>query len=72
MDNAGLEEPVQAVRFSVDTGILSPTGPFGPWVLVLLVAIVAAFLALLVGFALWRRKRKEEPEAAPPPEAPEQ
>ena len=71
-DNAGLEEAVQAVRFSVDTGMLSPTGPFGPWVLVLLVAIAAAFLSLLLAFALWRRKRKEEPQAAPPPEAPEQ
>ncbi len=67
-DHAGLEEPVQSVRFSVDTGILSPTGPFGPWLLVALIAITVAVASLLIAFALWRRKRKEpEPEPAPPP-----
>lgn len=71
-DNAGMEEPVQSVRFSVDTSPISPTGPFGPWLLVLFVAILGAFLALGLAFALWRRKREGESEPPPLVEAPKQ
>ena len=71
-DNAGLEEPVQVARFSVDTGILSPTGPLGPWLLVLLIAIAAAVLLFVLGLILGKRKREEVPGPESPPVAPGQ
>ena len=47
---------VQAVApFSVDTNPFSPTGPFGPWLLVIVVVLLISFTAVLI--LLWRRKR---------------
>jgi hypothetical protein len=71
-DRAGLEEPVQIVSFSIDKAPLSVTGPYGASLLVLLFAVVMAFLAFLLGAALGRRKERKEAEieADPEPESP--
>ncbi len=44
-----------AASFSVDTNPFSPTGPFGPWLLVSVIVLLIAAIAILI--LLWRRKR---------------
>jgi len=62
-DQAGNQEAVKSMTFRIDTSLLSPSGPVGPWLLVLLIAVTAGFLVL--GFLLLRKRKK--PEATGPP-----
>ncbi|MDD1756777.1 MAG: Ig-like domain-containing protein, partial [Methanomassiliicoccales archaeon] len=45
----------QSLQFKVDTNPLSPEGPYGPWLLIGIVVLVASFVALML---VLRKKRK--------------
>ncbi len=44
-----------SVSFSVDTNPFSPTGPFGPWLLVIVIVLLLGVIVIII--LIWSRKR---------------
>ena len=65
-DVAGIQETEDSASFRIDTNLVSPAGPVGPWLLVFIIAVIAGF-ALLV-LLLVRKHRRQDIESEAPPE----
>ena len=49
------------VGFRVDTSIFSPTGPFGLWVISLLIVAIIAIVCIALA-VIWRKRKPGKPE----------